>query len=122
MPGSTTSVLGEPDDYQAVLRMDGEVDLLVIGRGVFRAGLIRVALPRMCLVAGAEQLARIAFIRVPTRLVHIAQPVRSGAALFRNGTPPEPTRSSHTVLATAHISEPKDHATGGPSGLRRRTS
>jgi AraC-like DNA-binding protein len=85
MPGSTTLVLGEPDDYQAALRIDGDVELVVVGRGVFRAQVTQIALPRVRLVAGLEDLARIAFSGVPARRVRISLPVRSGAALFRDG-------------------------------------
>jgi AraC-like DNA-binding protein len=87
MPGSTTVVLGEPDDYQAALRTDGDVELVVVGRGVFRAQVTQIALPRVRLVAGLEDLARIAFISVPARRVRISLLVRSGAALFRDGNP-----------------------------------
>jgi AraC-like DNA-binding protein len=87
MPGSTTVVLCEPDDYQAALRTDGDVELVVVGRGVFRAQMTQIALPRVRLVAGLEDLARIAFISVPARRVRISLPIRSGAALFRDGNP-----------------------------------
>ncbi len=78
-------VLGEPDDYQAALRADGEVELVIIGRGVFRAQLTQIALPRVRLVAGVEDLARIAFISVPVHLIRISLPVRSGVPLCCDG-------------------------------------
>ena len=85
MPGSTISVFGEPDDYQSALRSDGGFELLVTGRGEFRAELIRIELPRMHLVVGVESVARVAFISQPDRLVRISLPLRSGTAMFRNG-------------------------------------
>jgi AraC-like DNA-binding protein len=85
MPGSRTSVLAEPDDYQAALGTDGEVELVVVDRGMFRAQLTQVALPRVRLVAGVEDLARVAFISVPVQLVRISLPVRSGVPLFCDG-------------------------------------
>ena len=73
MPGSTVSVFGEPDDYEAALRADGEVDLLVTGRGEFRARLTRIALDRMSLVSGEETLPRIAFISLGPRMVRVSR-------------------------------------------------
>lgn len=85
MPGSTTSVFSEPDDYQAALRRDGEFDLIVTGHGRFMAELTRIELARMHLVAGVENLARIAFISLPSNQVRIALPLRSGEPLFSGG-------------------------------------
>ena len=85
MPGSQTSVVGEPGDYQAALGTDGEVELVVVGGGVFRAQLTQIALARVRLVAGVEDLPRIAFINVPVQLVRISLPVQSGAPLFCDG-------------------------------------
>lgn len=87
MPGSTISVFGDPDDYQAALREDGAVDLLVTGRGAFRARLTRLRLVRMHLLAGEESLARIAFIRSAPRLVRISLPLRNNTSMFLGEIP-----------------------------------
>ena len=90
MPGSTVSVFGEPDDYEAALRADAGVDFLVTGRGEFRGRLTRIALDRMSLVSGEEILSRIAFIRLDPRMVRVSLPVRDGASLFWGGIAAQP--------------------------------
>jgi hypothetical protein len=47
MPGSITSVFSEPGDFEAALRQEGSLGLLVTGRGQFRARLTQVMLPRL---------------------------------------------------------------------------
>jgi AraC-like DNA-binding protein len=81
MSGSTTSVFSEPDDYQAALQRDGGFELVVTGRGKFRAELTRIALHRMQLVAGVESLARLAYITTPTHLVRVALLMRRSGTL-----------------------------------------
>ena len=39
MPGSVTSVFSEPGDFEAALREEGGLGLLITGRGQFRARL-----------------------------------------------------------------------------------
>jgi AraC-like DNA-binding protein len=90
MPGSTRSLFGEQDDYQAALQHDGGFDLVVTGQGEFRAELIRSELPRTLLVAGVERIARVAFITLPTRMVRIALPTRGGRSLSWNGIALQP--------------------------------
>jgi AraC-like DNA-binding protein len=85
MHGYTASVFRELDDYQAALRRDGGFDLVVTGHGEFRAELTRIRLPRAHLMAGAENLARVAFISLPTDLVVITLPTRGGGSLFSGG-------------------------------------
>jgi AraC-like DNA-binding protein len=72
MPGSFTSVFGEPDDYRAALQADGVVTLLPTGEGQFRARLTRVSLHRARLAAGEEAVARIAFVAVPAGIILFA--------------------------------------------------
>jgi AraC-like DNA-binding protein len=72
MPGSFTSVFGEPDDYRAALQADGVATLLPTREGQFRARLIRVSLHRARLAAGEEAVARIAFFAVPAGMVLFA--------------------------------------------------
>ena len=71
MPESTVSVFGDPYDYQTALRGDGGAELVVTGRGEFRARLTRIVLSRMQLMAGEEDLPRIAFITLAARLVRV---------------------------------------------------
>jgi len=109
LPGSTISVFSEPDDYQAALRSDGGFDRFVEGRGEFSAQLTRVELPRMHLMAGAEHLARIAFVSQPNRFVRISLPLRGSVPVFRNGIP---TRADE--IMTHGQGQPMHERTEGP--------
>ena len=60
MPGSATSVFSEAEDFEAALRKEGYLGLLVTGQGAFRARLTQIALHRLRISAGEEQLPRIA--------------------------------------------------------------
>ena len=80
MPGSLTSVFGEPDDFQAALKGDGVSGLLITGDGEFRARLTRIVLDRLTLTAAEEEAPRIAFITVPADTVLVTLPV--GARSF----------------------------------------
>jgi AraC-like DNA-binding protein len=86
MPGSITSVLSEWEDFEAALRQDGCLSLLIVGRGQFRARLTRLTLHHVRLLAAEEHLSRIAFIAVPTGMVLILLPIRSGSAPVYGGT------------------------------------
>jgi hypothetical protein len=46
MPGSVTSVFSEPYDFQAALREDGVLGMLITGGGPFRARLTQITLHR----------------------------------------------------------------------------
>jgi hypothetical protein len=85
MPGSTISVFGEPDGYQAALRRESGFDLVVTGRGKFQAQLTRIVLPHIHLLAGEEHLSRIVYISPRPHWVRVLLPVRSGAALLWDG-------------------------------------
>jgi hypothetical protein len=113
LPGSTISVFSEPDDYQAALRSDGGFDRFVEGRGEFSAQLTRVELPRMHLMAGAEHLARIAFVSQPNRFVRISLPLRGSVPVFRNGIP---TRADE--IMTHGQGQPMHERTEGPCRWR----
>ena len=65
MPDSVTSVFSEPEDFEAALRKEGYLGMVTTGRGQFRAQLTQVALHRLRLSAGEEQLSRIAFVAAP---------------------------------------------------------
>jgi AraC-like DNA-binding protein len=75
VPRSVASVFGNPDDFQAALRADGVLSLLVIGRGQFRARLTQVELNHLRLAAGEEELSRIAFVAVPADTVVVSLPI-----------------------------------------------
>jgi AraC-like DNA-binding protein len=81
MPGSVTSVFSEAEDFEAALRQEGCLGLLVTGRGAFRARLTQVALHRLRLSAAEEYLPRIALVAVPADMVLIVLP-------YGNGPPP----------------------------------
>jgi AraC family ethanolamine operon transcriptional activator len=74
MPGSVTSVFSEAEDFEAALREEGCLGLLVTGRGAFRARLTQVALHRLRLSAAEEYLPRIALVAVPADMVLIVLP------------------------------------------------
>ncbi len=74
MPGSVTSVFSEWEDYEAALREEGGLGLLITGRGQFRARLTQVRLHRLRLSAAEEELSRIAFVGVPADQILISLP------------------------------------------------
>jgi hypothetical protein len=86
MPGSVTSVFGEPDDFQAALRPDGVISLLVTGHGQFRARLTQGTLPHLRLSAGDEYLSRIAFVAVPADMLLVALAIDDRPAPIWGGT------------------------------------
>src|ERR1700722_6350312 len=65
MRSSTTGVFREQDDFEAALREEGCVSLLVTDPGSFRARFTRIALHQLRLVTAEEFLARISFQSVP---------------------------------------------------------
>jgi len=75
MPGSVTSVFGEPGDFEAALRGDGVLSLLVTAQGQFRARLTQVTLEHLYLSAGDEQLSRVALVAVPADMVLVTLPI-----------------------------------------------
>ena len=95
MSGTAKSAFSEPGDYQAALRRDGVLELVVSGRGAFHAELTRIELPRASIVAGAENLGRIAYISPRSDLVRIVLPARSGASSICNGV----ATGSHEIVA-----------------------
>src|SRR5271169_3926998 len=85
MPGSVTSVLSEPEDFEAALREDGMLDMLVTGRGRFRARLTQITLHRLRLSAAEEHLPRIAFVAVPADAVLVLLPIGGGPSPIWGG-------------------------------------
>ena len=90
MTGSTLSVFGDAEDYEAALRAVCGVDLLVTGRGPFHARVTRIVLERMQLLAAEETLARIAFLTLPPDGLRVSLPVAAGTVLVSGGTPARP--------------------------------
>ena len=70
MPGSGTSTFIDPDDYQASLRQ-ARLDLLVTGRGAFKASLTWATLHHLDLLRGEEDLPRIGYVSLATALVFV---------------------------------------------------
>jgi hypothetical protein len=85
MPGSVTSVFSEPGDFEAALREEGGLGLLITGRGQFRARLTQVKLHRLRLSAAEEELSRIAFVAVPADLILVSLPIAGRPAPIWGG-------------------------------------
>ena len=64
MPASTIAAFSTANEFEAALQQGGSVELLVTGQGQFRAQLTRIALPRLSLLRGEEQLSRLAVLSV----------------------------------------------------------
>jgi AraC-like DNA-binding protein len=85
MPGSVISLFSELDEFQAALRADGLLNLLVTGSGQFRARLTQVTLHRLRLSAGDEYLSRIAFVAVPADMLLVTLPLGDRPAPIWDG-------------------------------------
>jgi len=85
MPARVTSVFSEPDDFQAALREDGVLSLLITGRGQFRARLTQVTLHRWRLWTSEEHLSRIALVAVPVNAILVLLPISSRVASIWGG-------------------------------------
>jgi len=79
MRGSVTSVFSEAEEFEAALRAEGVVSLLVTGIGAFRARLTQLSLHNLRVSAADEHLPRIAFVAVPADMILVS--------LARGGTP-----------------------------------
>ena len=82
MPGSVTSAFSEQEDFEAALRAEGCLGLLITGRGQFRAQLTQITLHRLRVSAAEERLSRIAFVAAPADMILMS---------FATGTVPSPT-------------------------------
>src|SRR5215469_14210701 len=85
MPGSVISLFSELDEFQAALREDGLLNLLLTGSGQFRARLTQVTLQHLRLSAGDEYLSRIAFVAVPADMLLVTLPLRDRPAPVWDG-------------------------------------
>jgi AraC-like DNA-binding protein len=78
MPGSLSSVFGEPEDFQAALSGNGVAGLLITDRGQFQARLTQIRLDALRLAAVEEARSRIAFVAVPASMFVVTFPFRGG--------------------------------------------
>jgi AraC-like DNA-binding protein len=85
MPGSLASVFGELEDFEAALREDGVLGMLITGPGRFRVRLTQITLHRLRLLAAEEHLPRIAFVAVPADAVLVLLPIGSGSSPLWGG-------------------------------------
>jgi AraC-like DNA-binding protein len=85
MPDSVTSAFSEPEDFETAYRAEGCLDLLITGRGQFRARLTQVTLKILRLSSGEEQLSRIAFIATPSDMVRITLRMDRAPSLICGG-------------------------------------
>ena len=86
MPGSTTSVFSEAEDFAAALRDEGCLGLLVTDAGEFRARLTQLTLHRLRLSAAEERLPRIALVAVPAGTILVALARGRASAPIWGGT------------------------------------
>jgi len=73
MPESRVYAFTEPSDYEASIG-EARIELLVTGRGQFRAALTRAELGQLHLLRSQEDLASIAYIALEPDLVFVAFP------------------------------------------------
>jgi AraC family ethanolamine operon transcriptional activator len=85
MPDSVTSVFSESEDFETALRKEGCLGMVTTGRGQFRARLTQVALYRLHLSAGEEQLSRIGFVAAPPDMIMISFPTGAAPSLIWAG-------------------------------------
>jgi AraC-like DNA-binding protein len=85
MPGSSTLVFSEPEDFETALRAEGCLGLWITGPGQFRARLVQVVLHRLRLSTTEEQLSRVVFLAVPANMVMMSFPIGIGTAPVYGG-------------------------------------
>jgi len=85
MPGSATSVYSEAEDFEAALRAQGCLGLLVTGPGQFRPRLTELGLHRLRLSATDEPLPRIAPVAVPADMILLSLPRDTGSTTIWGG-------------------------------------
>jgi AraC-like DNA-binding protein len=85
MPGSRVSVLGDAEEFEAALRTNGVSNVLVTGRGQFRARVTQVFLDRCRLAAIAESLPRVAVAAVPAGMVLVSFAIDVGPSPIWGG-------------------------------------
>src|SRR5208283_1484882 len=73
MPESRVYAFTEPSDYEASIG-EARIELLVTGRGQFRAALTRAELGQLHLLRSQEDLASIAYVRLRADMVFVGFP------------------------------------------------
>jgi AraC-like DNA-binding protein len=111
VPRTFTSAFSEPDDFQTAVSEEGVVGFLVTGRGQFRARLTQIALHRLRLAAGEEELSRVALITVPAGMVLVPLPIGGRPSPVWGGIE---TRTGEMI--TLGPGERVYARTGGPCG------
>jgi AraC-like DNA-binding protein len=85
VPGSATSGFVEPEHFEAALRADCCLSLVITSRGQFRARLTQIMLHQLRLLSAEEQVPRIALIAVPSDMVLVVLPPVDRATLIWAG-------------------------------------
>jgi len=85
MPGSGTSTLIDPDDYQASLDRVPLDLLLVTSRGEFKASVTSARLHHLYLLGSEEDFPRIAYVSLSPALVFVGFPGRSSPPIVWGG-------------------------------------
>jgi len=88
MPGSATSVFGEPAAFGAALHNHGNVNFYLTGQGRFMARCTMFKMYRLGIAAVVEYLPRIGFLAVPPDTVQIVFPVGDGPSPIWGGYQP----------------------------------
>jgi len=84
MPASGTITFSDPGDYQQDFH-GGNINLVLIGSGIFKAHLTVVDLPRLKLLFVQESLPRIAYVSLPPNCVGFAFPTIAESAPIWGG-------------------------------------
>ena len=87
MPSSSTSTFSEPDEFEAALRRQTDVDLLVTEQEHFRSRLTQVGLRRLHLTVADETAPRIAFVSMRPDLVMVWWAIGRPGSQIWCGTP-----------------------------------
>ncbi len=87
MSGTVLSSFGDPTTFAAALNDIGDVALVAPGGGPFCAGMTRIVLPRMSLLAAEERQARVAFVTPSDGRAAIMLPCSLGEKPLWNGAP-----------------------------------
>ncbi len=109
MPGNGAYVFTEPGDYEASFD-EARIELVVTGRGPFKASLTRAELGQLHLLRSQEDLASIAYLTLPADLVLVAFPKRFDPPPVWGG---QELRRGHMILHG--LGERVHQRTAGPS-------
>jgi AraC-like DNA-binding protein len=107
MPGSTTSVFGEPDDFRAALRKHGNVNFYLTGHGRLLARLTKLKMYRLCTAAVVENLPQIGFWAVPPDAVMVVFPIGDRPPPIWGGN--RPTNSDLITFGPDHRVHVRTH-------------